>query len=95
MSTSVRIVQQPGCASVVLTDDGGGKRILFQHTREKCEGYIRGYIDGREDAPSLDAPVRCLPGDCRRMHWVVEAANASQTYTPHAPLYWLGMGEDA
>lgn len=93
---AIRIVQQPGIANVVLVEDAGTTPALrgrvcrlYQHTRERCEGYLCGYIDGLATAPELLPPVRCMPGELMRLNWFSEGKNPSPTFSPKEPELWL------
>lgn len=93
--TYLRIVQQPGLASVVrvlsmgLTNaERGGVWFLVQTTREKASGYLEGFAAA--SGFQILAPVRCLPGDCRGLPWVIEAPEPQPTFDPTAPALWLG-----
>ena len=97
----IRIVQQPAVASVVVSDrdgltaaDRGNAVILYQHTRERCAGYLCGFIDGRDGAPTILPPARCLPGDSRKMRWIVEQTEPSPTFSPKEPHWWLGVSKE-
>jgi hypothetical protein len=97
------IVQQPASCNVVQIEapgftpqTRGEAKILYQHTRERCEGYILGRVDETEDVVLWLESVRCLTGDCRNLTWYAEGKNPSVTFDPRVPQLWLGLeGESA
>lgn len=65
----IQTVRQPACSNVVLTEADGTKRRLYQHTHERCRGYVAGYNDGSNPPAWVGPDMRCGPGDCLAQTW--------------------------